>query len=177
MADFNKILDAGDVEGGVVNVVVEIPTGSNHKVEWNRELACFQLDRVEPAIFAKPCNYGFLPQTLDEDGDELDALIITDQPLTTGVFLEAKVIGVMKFVDDGEVDDKVVVVPADDRNNGNAINSLADLPAQLIKQLEFHFNHYKDLKKAGTTTVTGWEDADSAKKVIFDAIQRWKDEA
>ncbi|WP_434354230.1 inorganic diphosphatase [Psychrobacter sp. HD31] len=177
MADFNKILDAGDVENGIVNVVVEIPEGSNHKVEWNRKLACFQLDRVEPTIFAKPCNYGFLPQTLDEDGDELDALIITDQPLTTGVFLEAKVIGVMKFVDDGEVDDKVVVVPADDRNNGNAINSLADLPEQLIKQLEFHFNHYKDLKKAGTTVVESWEDADAAKQVIYDAIQRWKDEA
>ncbi len=177
MADFNQILDAGDVAGGIINVVVEIPTGSNHKVEWNRKLACFQLDRVEPAIFAKPCNYGFIPQTLDEDGDELDALIITDEPLTTGIFLEAKVIGVMKFVDDGEVDDKVVVVPADNRNNGNAINSLDDLPAQLIKQIEFHFNHYKDLKKAGTTVVEAWEDAESAKKVINEAIQRWKDQA
>ncbi len=176
MADFNQILDAGDVAGGIINVVVEIPTGSNHKVEWNRKLACFQLDRVEPAIFAKPCNYGFIPQTLDEDGDELDALIITDEPLTTGIFLEAKVIGVMKFVDDGEVDDKVVVVPADNRSNGNAINSLEDLPAQLIKQIEFHFNHYKDLKKAGATAVEAWEDAESAKKVINEAIQRWKDE-
>lgn len=147
MADFNKILDAGDVDGGIINVVVEIPTGSSHKIEWNRELAVFELDRIDPQIFAKPCNYGFIPQTLDEDGDELDALILTEQPLTTGIFLKAKVIGVMKFVDDGEVDDKIVVVPADDRNNGNAYNSLADLPEQIIKQLEFHFNHYKDLKK------------------------------
>lgn len=148
MADFNKILDAGDVDGGIINVVVEIPTGSSHKIEWNRELAVFELDRIDPQIFAKPCNYGFIPQTLDEDGDELDALILTEQPLTTGIFLKAKVIGVMKFVDDGEVDDKIVVVPADDRNNGNAYNSLADLPEQIIKQLEFHFNHYKDLKQA-----------------------------
>ncbi|HRM21459.1 MAG TPA: inorganic diphosphatase, partial [Neisseria sp.] len=73
------------------------------KIEWNRKLAAFQLDRVEPAIFAKPTNYGFIPQTLDEDGDELDVLLITEQPLATGIFLEAKVIGVMKFVDDGEV--------------------------------------------------------------------------
>ena len=86
MADFNQILDAGDVDGGIINVVVEIPTGSNHKIEWNRKLACFKLDRVEPVAFAKPCNYGFIPQTLDEDGDELDALIITEQPLTTGNF-------------------------------------------------------------------------------------------
>ncbi|MDC0611281.1 inorganic diphosphatase [Vibrio sp.] len=176
MADFNKILTPGDYENGLVNVVVEIPTGSNHKIEWNRELAVFELDRVEPQIFAKPTNYGFIPQTLDEDGDELDALIITSEPLTTGIFLKAKVIGVMKFVDDGEVDDKVVVVPADDRSNGNAINSLEDLPAQLIKQIEFHFNHYKDLKKAGTTTVESWGDIAEAKEVIAESIQRWNDQ-
>lgn len=173
MADFNKILDAGDVDGGIINVVVEIPTGSSHKIEWNRELAVFELDRIDPQIFAKPCNYGFIPQTLDEDGDELDALILTEQPLTTGIFLKAKVIGVMKFVDDGEVDDKVIVVPADDRNNGNAYNSIEDLPAQFIKQVEFHFNHYKDLKKAGTTKVEGFFDAAEAKKVIVESQKRW----
>ena len=151
MADFNKILTPGDVENGVVNVVVEIPQGSSHKIEWNRELAVMQLDRVEPQIFAKPTNYGFIPQTLDEDGDELDALIITDEPLTTGIFLEAKIIGVLEFVDDDEVDDKVIVVPADDRNSGNTINSLEDLPAGTLKQIEHHFNHYKDLKKPGST--------------------------
>ena len=177
MADFNKILDAGDVDAGVINVVVEIPTGSNHKIEWDRRLGCFKLDRVEPIAFAKPCNYGFIPQTLDEDGDELDALIITEQPLTTGVFLKAKVIGVMKFVDDGEVDDKIIVVPEDDRNNGNAYNSLDDLPAQLIKQLQFHFSHYKDLKKAGTTVVQGFFGVDVAKEVIKDSQKRWVDEA
>ena len=173
MADFNQILDAGDVDGGVINVVIEIPAGSNNKIEWNRKLGVMQLDRVEPQLFAKPTNYGFIPQTLDEDGDELDALIITDTPLPTGIFIEAKVIGVMKFVDDGEVDDKVVVVPADDRNNGNAINTLADLPPQLIKQIEFHFNHYKDLKKAGTTKVESWGDIEEAKAVIKESIERW----
>lgn len=173
MADFNKILDAGDVDGGVINVVVEIPQGSSHKIEWNRDLAVMQLDRVEPAIFAKPTNYGFIPQTLDEDGDELDALIITGEPLPTGIFLEARIIGVMKFEDDGEVDDKVVAVPADDRNTGNAIQTLADLPEQLIKQIEYHFNHYKDLKKPGTTTVTGWGDEAEAKSVIHESIARW----
>lgn len=173
MADFNVILDAGDVDGGVINVVVEIPAGSSHKIEWNREKAVMQLDRVEPRVFAKPTNYGFIPQTLDEDGDELDALIITDEPLPTGIFLEARVIGVMKFVDDGEVDDKVVVVPADDRDTGNAITSLADLPERLIKQIEFHFNHYKDLKKPGTTVVESWGDIDEAKHVIKESIARW----
>lgn len=173
MADFNKVLTPGDVDGGVVNVVVEIPTGSSHKIEWNRNLALMQLDRVEPAIFAKPTNYGFIPQTLDEDGDELDALIITDEPLPTGIFLEAKVIGVMQFEDDGEVDDKVIVVPADDRNTGNAITSLEDLPPQLIKQIEHHFTHYKDLKKPGSTIVKGFAGVDEAKAIIHASIKRW----
>ena len=82
-------------------------------------------------------------------------------------------IGVMKFVDDGEVDDKIVAVPADDRNNGNSINSLEDVPNQLIKQIEFHFNHYKDMKKPGTTKVESWGDIDEAKSVVKDAISRW----
>ena len=177
MADFNQILTPGDVDGGIINVVNEIPAGNNHKIEWNRKLAAFQLDRVEPAIFAKPTNYGFIPQTLDEDGDELDVLLVTEQPLATGVFLEARVIGVMKFVDDGEVDDKIVCVPADDRNNGNAYKTLADLPQLLIKQIEFHFNHYKDLKKAGTTKVESWGDVEEAKKVIKESIERWNKQA
>ena len=175
MADFNQILTPGDVENGIVNVVVEIPQGSSHKIEWNRELAAMQLDRVEPAIFAKPTNYGFIPQTLDEDGDELDALIITDEPLTTGIFMEAKVIGVLEFVDDNEVDDKVIVVPADDRNTGNAINSLEDLPPQLLKQIEHHFNHYKDLKKPGSTAVKGFGDVERAKQIIRESITRWNE--
>ena len=174
MADFNKILDAGDVDGGIINVVVEIPQGSNQKIEWDRKIGAMKLDRIEPQIFAKPTNYGFIPQTLDEDGDELDVLLVTEQPLATGIFLQARVIGVMKFVDDGEVDDKVVVVPADDRHNGNAIKTLADLPPQLIKQIEFHFNHYKDLKKPGTTKVEHWGDIEEAKAVIRESQARWK---
>ncbi len=173
MADFNQILTSGDVEGGVVNVVVEIPAGSSHKIEWNREKAIMELDRVDPKIFAKPTNYGFIPQTLDEDGDELDALIITDEPLPTGIYLKARVLGVMKFEDDGEVDDKIIVVPADDRNTGNVYLSLSDLPKQKIDQITHHFTHYKDLKKANSTIVKGWGDEAEAKAIIYKSIERW----
>ena len=173
MADFNKVLTPGDYEKGELNVVIEIPTGSNHKIEWDREHACFMLDRVEPMAFAKPCNYGFIPQTIDEDGDELDVLMITDQPLTTGIWMKAKILGVMKFVDGGEVDDKIICVPEDDRNNGDKYQTLEDLPAQTLKQIEFHFNHYKDLKKPGTTEVKAFEDVKSAKKVIAASIERY----
>lgn len=174
MADFNKILDAGDVDAGIVNVVVEIPKWSTLKIEWNRELAVFELDRVEPSIFPKPVNYGFIPQTLDEDGDELDALVLTNEPIPTGVFLKARVVGVMKFVDDGEVDDKIIVVPEDDRNTGNQIMTMDEIHVQWKQKIEHHFNHYKDLKKPSSTRVEGWGDLEEAKKVIRESITRWQ---
>jgi len=172
MPDFNKVLTPGSVDDGTVNTVVEIPEGSILKVEWDREHAAFMLDRVEPAIFAKPCNYGFIPQTLDEDGDELDTLIICPEPLPTGVWLEARIVGVMKFEDDGEVDDKIVVTPVDNRDQGEWLKTLEDDPV-LIKKLEHHFTHYKDLKKPGSTKVTGWGDASEAKKIIHECIKRY----
>lgn len=175
MADFNKILKPGDYENGEINVVIEIPMGSTQKIEFRRDIpgGAFEIDRIEPDAFAKPTNYGFIPQTLDEDGDELDVLLVSPLQLTTGTFMKAHVLGVMKFVDDGEVDDKIIAVPADDRNSGNAYKTLADLPEQLIKQIEFHFNHYKDLKKPGSTVVKEFAGLDEAKKVIADAIKRW----
>lgn len=173
MANYNKILDAGDVDSGVINVVIEIQKGSSNKIEWDRHNAYFKLDRVEPEIFAKPTDYGFIPQTLDEDGDELDVLFINRESLPTGVVVEGKIIGIMRFEDDGEVDDKVVCVPADDRGNGNAIQTLEDLPKKLIEQIEFHFNHYKDLKKPGTTKVLGWGNTEEAKKIIKECQTRW----
>ncbi len=173
MADYNKILDAGDIDGGVINTVVEIPKWSTLKIEWNRELAVFELDRVEPSIFAKPCNYGFIPQTLDEDGDELDTLILTNDPIPTGVYLKAKVIGVLEFEDDNEMDHKVVVVPADDRNTDDAIKTFDDLHERWKQKIEHHFNHYKDLKKPGSTKVLGWGDAEKAKQIIKECQERY----
>ncbi len=176
MADFNVVLTPGDWQNGVVNTVVEITQGSNMKIEWDRKRACFMVDRVEPTIFAKPCNYGFIPQTLDEDGDELDTLVVCG-PVPTGVWLEAKVIGVLNFEDDGEMDYKVVVVPADDRNTGDSINSLDDLGDRWKQQIEHHFTHYKDLKKPGSTKVMGWGSIDDAKNVIEESIERYNNQA
>lgn len=174
MADFNEIFDAGDVQGGIITVINEIGIGSKLKVEWDREKAVFVLDRVEPGIFAKPCNYGFIPQTLDEDGDELDALIICSEPIPTGVVLTARIIGIMNFEDDGEMDHKVVVVPEDDRDNGNSIQTLQDVPKRTIEQIEHHFTHYKDLKKPGSTKVLGWGYIEAAKATIVECQERWK---
>lgn len=173
MADFNLIYNAGDIENGLVTTVVEIPKWSTLKIEWNREKAVFELDRVEPSIFAKPANYGFIPQTLDDDGDELDTLILTNDPIATGVVVHAKIIGVLNFEDDGEMDHKVICVPADDRNTGNAVKGMEDLHDQWKMKIEHHFNHYKDLKKPGTTKVLGWGDTTEAVKIIKECQERW----
>jgi len=173
MADFNKVLEPGDYLNGEVNTVIEIPKGSTLKVEWDRKRAAFVLDRVEPAIFAKPVNYGFIPGTLDEDGDELDTLVVTDEPIQTGVWLKARVVGILNFEDDGEMDYKVVCVPADDRQTGDSVKGLDDLGERWKQQIVHHFTHYKDLKKPGSTKVLGWGDSNDAKKIIAECIERF----
>lgn len=176
MADFNQVLTPGDYQNGIVNTVVEIPQGSFLKIEWDRERACFMLDRVEPSIYTKPTNYGFIPQTLDEDGDELDTLVVCEEPIPTGVWTEARIIGVLNFEDDGEADHKVVVVPADDRNTGDAITTLNDLGERWKAKVEQHFTHYKDLKKPGSTKVLGWGDIEAAKAIVAESIERYKNQ-
>lgn len=176
MADFNQVLEPGDYQDGTVNTVIEIPQGSFLKVEWDRKRAAFMLDRVEPSIYAKPVNYGFIPQTLDEDGDELDTLVVCAEPIPTGVWLESRIVGVMNFEDDGDMDHKIIVVPADDRNTGDNIKHLRDLGGRWQQKVAEHFNHYKDLKKPGTTKVLGWGDIEDAKKIIAESIKRYQDQ-
>jgi inorganic pyrophosphatase len=170
--DYNAILKPY-AEGKTINTIVEIPKGSTNKIEYDRTRKLMIVDRVEPTIFAKPCNYGFIPGTLDEDGDELDTLILTAEPLPTGVLVEAVVIGILDFEDGGEMDHKVICVPKDDRNTGDSIKNLQDVSPGLIKQIEHHFTHYKDLKKPGTTDVQGFGDIEKAHKIIQECIERW----
>lgn len=175
MTDYNKLYTPGNLEAGTVTTVVEIPKGSMLKIEYNREKCAFELDRVEPEIFAKPSNYGFIPGTLDEDGDELDTLIVTPEPVPTGVVVTARILGVLNFEDDGENDHKVICVPVDDRDSGNRVKSLEDLGEQWKAKIEYHFNTYKDLKKRGTTKVLGYGGPEEAVAVIKDCIKRFED--
>ena len=176
MPDFNKILTPGDVDNGIINTIIDIPQGSSLKIEYERTLGIFKLDRVEPDVFPKPVNYGFIPATKDTDGDELDVLLVCDEPIPTGIFVQAKVIGIFNFEDDGDMDYKIVCVPSDDRNTGDSINSLDDLGSRWKQKIEFHFAHYKDLKKPGTTIVLGWGNVEEAKKIIHECIERFKKE-
>jgi inorganic pyrophosphatase len=166
---FNKLGFGKD--GEYVTTVIEIPKGSMLKVEWRRHEELFALDRVEPAIFAKPVSYGFIPQTLDEDGDELDVLLVTEEPLPMGlVIAETRVIGMVDFEDDGENDYKIVCVPMDDRNAGK-ITHIDELGEQWKRQITHHFSHYKDLKKGGTV-VRGITGPDEAWDIIRECTKR-----
>jgi inorganic pyrophosphatase len=99
--------------------------------------------------------------------------VLTNDPIPTGVFLKAKVIGVLNFEDDGENDHKIICVPEDDRNVGDEISSLDDLHKKWREKIEHHFSHYKDLKKPGSTKVLGWGNVDDAKKIINECIERY----
>jgi inorganic pyrophosphatase len=176
MPDYNKILPPGNLEEGWVNAIIDIPEGSSLKIEYDRSHGIFILDRVEPNIFPKPVNYGFIPGTKDTDGDELDVLLVCHEPIPTGVRVKARIIGIFNFEDDSEMDYKIVCVPADDRNNGDSIKTLDDLGERWKQKIEFHFAHYKDLKKPGTTKVLGWGDTVDAKNIILECIERFKTE-
>jgi inorganic pyrophosphatase len=170
---FNSLTYGKD--GEFVTSVIEIPQGSTLKIEWRRLEGIFALDRVEPGIFAKPTNYGFIPQTLDEDGDELDVLLVTNEPLPTGLVIqETRVIGMVDFEDDGENDHKIICVPADDRDRG-PITHVDELGEQWKKQILHHFAHYKDLKKGGTV-VRGIVVPEEAWKVIRECSERAQSE-
>ncbi|MFT5036626.1 MAG: inorganic pyrophosphatase [Candidatus Azotimanducaceae bacterium] len=174
MTDYNTLYTPGTLEEHLINTIVEISEGSILKVEYNREKFTFELDRIDPGIFAKPSNYGFIPGTLDEDGDELDTLIVSPEPIPVGVVVQAKILGVLNFEDDGEKDHKIICVPSDDRDSGDRIKSLEDLGQQWKNKVEYHFNTYKDLKKPGTTKVLGYGGPDEAVAVINECIERFK---
>ena len=176
MLDFNKAVTPGNVEEGLLNTIVDIPMGSSLKIEYDRVNGMFKLDRAEPNIFPKPVNYGFIPATKDTDGDELDTLIVCNEPIPTGILVHARIIGIFNFEDDGVMDYKIVCVPDDNRDTGDSIKTLDDLGERWKKKIEFHFAHYKDLKKPGTTKVLGWGDVDEAKKIVAECIERFEKE-
>lgn len=165
----------GDDAPNIVNVVVEIPRGTRrNKYEVDKKTGRIFLDRVNGAHFYYPYDYGYVPETLCEDGDPLDALIIIDEPLFPGVVVPVRPIGVMYMVDDGEKDEKLICVAADDisKDNLKNVDSLGD---DFKKALEHYYRHVKDWKKGWQGiqfASNGWGGPEEAKKVIRDAITR-----
>ena len=168
MADFNKVLTPGDYENGELNVVIEIPTGSNHKIEWDRKSAVMKLDRVEPEIFAKPTNYGFIPRTYGADKDPLDILILSQVEVVPLCIVPARIIGVMRMLDNGEADDKIIAVAQGDPNVSHYRN-VSELPEHLVSETMSFFEDYKKLENK-TVVVEKIFDKETAVKILQEAF-------
>ncbi|MEK9182849.1 MAG: inorganic diphosphatase [Patescibacteria group bacterium] len=159
----------------VINTIVEINSGSINKYELITESGQLKLDRVGYSSLAYPFAYGAIPQTWDYDGDPLDVEIVNViEPLVPGCLVEARIIGVMKFEDAGEVDDKIIAVLSDDRRSEH-IKSVEDLGEQFKKESTYFWEHIKYLKKPGTGVTKGFFDKKEAIKVIRECEERYKD--
>ena len=164
-----------DETNKIVNTIVEVSAGSINKYELITESGQLKLDRVGYSSLAYPFTYGAIPMTWDYDGDPLDVEIVNvTEPLVPGSLVEIRVIGVMKFVDGGEVDDKIIAVLNDDKRSDH-IKSYKDLGEYWEKETKYYWENYKALKKPGTGVVETFHEADEAIKVIKDCEQRYKE--
>ena len=160
-------------EKSIINGLIEINANSINKYEFITETGHLKLDRVGYSSLAYPVCYGAIPMTWDNDGDLLDFVIANvTEPLVPGSLAELRVIGVMKFEDSGERDDKIITVLADDKRSDH-ITSYTDLGDHFQKETEHYFEFYKHLKKAGTCKPLGFFDKDEAIKIIKECEQRY----
>ncbi|WP_036451997.1 inorganic diphosphatase [Mycoplasma buteonis] len=154
----------------IVQAKVEIQKNSRIKYEFNRKTNQIEVDRILRGDFVYPCNYGFIPEALDWDGDELDVLIYSPETFIPGVAVNVRIIGAMKMIDDGETDTKLIGVHADDYRLDN-INSLNELPEPFLDSVKTFFSTYKNWKRPGITIVDGFEDVEWAIKEYNECVE------
>jgi len=154
-----------------INVLIEIPKGSRNKYEYDKKRKLIKFDRMLFSAMHYPSDYGFVPETLAEDGDPLDALVLVWESTFPGCLIEAKPVGLFRMWDENGPDEKLLCVPVYDPL-WNHIENLGDVPPHLLKEIEHFFTVYKDLedKKTG---VEGWEDRDSALRAVRESVKRY----
>ena len=154
-----------------LDVTIEIPRGSRVKYEVDHETGRLRLDRVLFTSMQYPTAYGYFENTLGEDGDPLDAMLILDVDVVPGVLVEARPVAVFNMTDEAGGDAKVLCVPTDKRYDH--IKSLADVPEQLKAEIQHFFERYKDLEPGKWVKGEGWEDLAAAEKMVQEAIDRF----
>ena len=164
----------GDAAPDVLNAVIEIPASADPvKYEVDKQSGTVFVDRFINVPMHYPCNYGFVPQTLSEDGDPLDVLVITPVAVMTGSVVPCRPLGALDMRDESGRDLKLVAVPAPNMNSGyDAAESVADLPENLRAQIEHFFNHYKKLEPGKWVEISGWLDKETAIKEIVACMER-----
>lgn len=157
----------------IVNGLIEIPQGSRAKYEIDKQTGLLKLDRVIYSSFHYPVNYGFIPQTLGEDGDPLDILVMCSESIQSLCLVEATVIGNMQMIDNGEKDDKIIAVATKDP----AINHITDvdeLPKHFIAVLRNYFENYKVLENK-IVEIDEFQHKGAAYQIIEEAIKHYKE--
>ena len=156
-----------------VTALIEIPQGSRAKYEVDKDTGLLKLDRVIYSSFHYPMNYGFIPQTLGQDNDPLDILVLCSQSIQSLCLVETRVIGNMQMIDSGQLDDKIIAVAAHDPSV-NHYNSIQELPHHFLLELRNFFEQYKVLENK-KVEIDNFQDKDTACKIIADAIAFYKE--
>lgn len=171
-------LSAGDNIPNEMNVVIEItPETGTVKYEVDKDTGLLCVDRFMTSTMVYPCAYGYVPQTLGEDGDPLDVLVMTPDAILPGTFLTARPIAVLDMVDEAGGDAKILAVPmAKGCPQLAHINTLADVPELLLEKISHFFAHYKDLEPNKWVKVGGWENEEVAFQIINDGVKRYEGE-
>ncbi|MDY6979875.1 MAG: inorganic diphosphatase [Pseudomonadota bacterium] len=158
-----------------VNVIIEIPAHSDPvKYEVDKDTGAMFVDRFMNTAMHYPCNYGYVPHTLSEDGDPVDVLVVTPMPVISGSVVRCRPIGILKMTDEAGPDAKLLAVPITKLCQlYNKAESPEDMPQQLLDQIAHFFEHYKDLEEGKWVKIDGWADKQAAHQEILDSIERY----
>jgi len=169
-------LPAGKQVPDDIYVVIEIPSNSSPiKYELDKDSGMVMVDRFLGTAMFYPCEYGFVPHTLSEDGDPADALVVCPYPLVPGAVIRCRPVGMLCMTDESGKDAKILTVPVDKLTTRYShVQKPEDLGKELIATIEHFFTHYKDLEKGKWAKVEGWENADAAKQEIMNSIDRYQ---
>lgn len=168
-----KEIPSGPSAPEVVYTVVEIPKGSRNKYEYDKDIEAFALDRVLYSPFHYPAEYGIIPQSLWEDGDPMDILVLMDESTFPGCVIETRPIGIMRMIDAGESDDKILGVPVNDPRCDD-IKDIDDVPPSLLNEISHFFEDYKKLE-GKKTEVLGWDNASKALEAIKHSMKLYEE--
>ncbi len=159
-----------------VNVIIEVPMNADPvKYEMDKDSGAIFVDRFVATPMFYPCNYGFVPNTLSDDGDPCDVLVVSDYPVVPGAVISAKPVGVLIMEDEKGMDEKIIAVPGKKLNSQyENVESYEQLPETLVNKIRHFFENYKGLEKGKWVKVKGFEGAEKAKALIVEGIERAK---
>ena len=159
-----------------VNVIVEVPVGTEPvKYELDKESGALFVDRIMHTSMRYPCNYGFIPHTLADDGDPVDVLIVNHTPIMPGAVVRCRPIGALLMEDEAGMDEKLLMIPVDSLNPWyTSVKDYRELPELFMERIEHFFAHYKDLEKDKWVKLHGWGTAEDAAKLVEAGIANYK---